>query len=62
MRIQDFIYYLEEKGMSLIAWGLKVGHPAAYLLIFMLIGIPLLFIIITVIQNLIDKIKEKKRR
>lgn len=48
--------------MSLIAWGLEVGHPAAYLLIFMLIGIPLLFIIITVIQNLIDKIKEKKRR
>ena len=62
MRIQGFIYYLEEKGMSLIAWGLEVGHPAAYLLIFMLIGIPLLFIIITVIQNLIDKIKEKKRR
>ena len=62
MRIQDFIYYLEEKGMSLITWGLEVGHPAAYLLIFMLIGIPLLFIIITVIQNLIDKIKEKKRR
>ena len=48
--------------MSLITWGLEVGHPAAYLLIFMLIGIPLLFIIITVIQNLIDKIKEKKRR
>ena len=48
--------------MELIAWGLEVGHPAAYLLIFMLIGIPLLFIIITVIQNLIDKIKEKKRR
>ena len=48
--------------MRLIAWGLEVGHPAAYLLIFMLIGIPLLFIIITVIQNLIDKIKEKKRQ
>ena len=37
--------------MNLIAWGLEVGHPAAYLLIFMIVGMPLVSIIINVFAN-----------
>lgn len=44
------------------AWGLEVGHPAVYLLIFMLIGIPLLAIILLGGQQIIDKWKEKKKK
>ena len=43
-------------------YGGFVGKAFVYMLFFMLIGIPLLFIIVVAIQNLIDKIKEKKRR
>lgn len=43
-------------------YGSFAGKAAVYMLFFMLIGIPLLFIIMMAIQNLIDKIKEKKRR
>ena len=43
-------------------YGNFAGKMAVYMLFFMLIGIPLLFIITMAIQNLIDKIKEKKRR
>lgn len=43
-------------------YGSFAGKAAVYMLFFMLIGIPLLFIITMAIQNLIDKIKEKKRR
>lgn len=43
-------------------YGSFVGMSAVYMLFFMLIGIPLLYIIIATIQDLIDKIKEKKRR
>lgn len=37
--------------MNLIAWGLEVGHPAAYLLIFMIVGMPLVAIIINAFTN-----------
>ena len=37
--------------MNLIAWGLEVGHPAAYFLIFMIVGMPLAFIIIDIFAN-----------
>lgn len=47
--------------MRLIAWGLEVGHPFAYFLIFMLIGIPLLAIILFGGQQIIDKWKERKK-
>lgn len=43
------------------AWGLEVGHPFAYFLIFMLIGIPLLAIILFGGQQIIDKWKDKRR-
>ena len=43
-------------------YGSFVGKAAVYMLFFMLIGIPLLFIITIAIQDLIDRIKEKKRR
>lgn len=44
-----------------LAWGLEVGHPFAYFLIFMLIGIPLLAIILFGGQQIIDKWKERRR-
>ena len=47
--------------MRLIAWGLEVGHPFAYFLIFILIGIPLLAIILLGGQQIIDKWKERKK-
>ena len=34
-----------------LAWGLSVGHPAAYALIVALIGIPLLAIVVMLIDN-----------
>ena len=37
--------------MNLIAWGLEVGHPAAYFLIFMIVGMPLISIIINAFAN-----------
>lgn len=45
-----------------IAWGLEVGHPAAYLLIFILIGIPIIEIVTWVGYDIIDKWKEKKKK
>ena len=43
--------------MNLIAWGLEVHHPAAYVLIFMLLYPPIFIII----DYIIDKIKKIKR-
>ena len=40
-------------------YGSFAGKAAVYMLFFMLIGIPLLFIIIMAIQDLIDKIKRR---
>lgn len=44
-----------------IALGLEVGHPFAYMLIFMLIGYPILCLLILWIWNLIDKWKKNKK-
>lgn len=44
------------------AWGLEVGHPAAYLLIFMLIGIPIIGIVVWTALDIIDKWKEKRKK
>jgi len=45
--------------MNLIAWGLEVGHPFAYFLIFMIIGIPIAFIIISVFADWFYNRKDK---
>lgn len=44
------------------AWGLEVGHPFAYFLIFMLIGIPIIGIVTWVGCDIIDKWKEKRKK
>ena len=44
--------------MTMIARALEVGHPAAYLLIFLLLGEPLIFIGMYVY----DEIKERNRK
>ena len=49
----------ENKMMNLIAWGLEVGHPFVYFLIFMIIGIPIAFIIISVFADWFYNKKDK---
>lgn len=44
------------------AWGLEVGHPFAYFLIFMLIGFPIIGIVIWGTCDIIDKWKERKKK
>lgn len=44
--------------MNLIARALEVGHPAAYLLIFLLLGEPLIFIGMYVY----DELKERRNK
>lgn len=44
--------------MNVIARALEVGHPAAYLLIFLIIGTPLLYIGMCIY----DKIKERVKK
>jgi len=44
------------------AWGLEVGHPFAYFLIFMLIGIPIIGIVVWTVLDIIDKWKEKRKK
>lgn len=34
-----------------LAWGLEVGHPAAYALIAVLVGIPVLEIVVLLIDD-----------
>lgn len=48
--------------MNVIAKALEVGHPAAYLLIFLILGIPLTDIIISIGMCIYDKIKEKVKK
>lgn len=47
--------------IQIIAYGLEIGHPAAYFLIFLIVGIPLLAIILFVGELVIDKLRQKKR-
>lgn len=44
--------------MNLIARALEVGHPAAYLLIFLIVGEPLIFIC----MYAYDRIKERMKK
>ncbi len=45
-----------------IAFGLEVGHPFAYLLVFMLVGYPIICLLILGIVDLIDKWKKKNKK
>ena len=45
--------------MFIIAQGLENGNPFAYLLCLLLILPPAVFIIMVIIENIIDKIKKK---
>lgn len=48
--------------VQLLAWGLEVGHPFAYFLVFMLIGIPIIGIVTWAGCDIIDKLKERKKK
>jgi len=45
-----------------LAWGLEVGHPVAYCLIFLMLGIPLLAVILLGEGLIIDTLRERKER
>ena len=47
--------------MNLIARALEVGHPAAYLLIFLIVGEPLVFIGMYTYDRIKEKIKERTK-
>lgn len=47
--------------MNLIARALDAGHPAAYLLIFLILGEPLIFIGMYVYDEIKEKIKRKDK-
>ena len=48
--------------VQLLAWGLEVGHPFAYFLIFMLIGIPIIGIVTWTVLDMVDEWKERKKK
>lgn len=48
--------------IQVLAWGLEVGHPAAYLLIFLILGIPLLAVILLGVGLIIDMLQEKREK
>ena len=45
-----------------LAWGLEVGHPVAYCIIFLLLGIPLLMVILLGWGLIIDALRERKEK
>ncbi len=47
--------------MQVIAYGLEIGHPAAYCLIFVILGIPLLAVILLGGGLIIDTLRERKK-
>lgn len=47
--------------VQIIAYGLETGHPAAYCLLFLILGIPLLAIILFGGELVIDRLREKKK-
>ena len=54
---------LNQKGIKMIqmlAYGLAIGHPAAYCIIFLILGIPLLAIVLIGGALIIEKLQEKK--
>lgn len=48
--------------IQVIAHGLEIGHPAAYCIVVICIGIPLLQIILFIGADVIDKWKERKKK
>ena len=48
--------------IQIIAYGLEIGHPAAYCLIFLIVGIPLLAVIILGGSLIIEMLQEKKEK
>lgn len=48
--------------ISILAYGLETKHPAAYFLMFFIIFPPVYTIIFFTIENIIEKISEKKRK
>lgn len=48
--------------VQIIAYGLETGHPAAYCLLFLILGIPLLAIILFGGELVIDRLREKKKQ
>ena len=48
--------------IQIIAYGLEIGHPAAYCLIFLILGIPLLAIILLGGALVFEKLQEKKNK
>jgi len=56
---------LNQKGIKMIqiiAWGLTIGHPAAYCLIFLILGIPLLAAILLGGALVFEMLQEKKNK
>ena len=47
--------------LQIIAYGLEIGHPAAYCLIFLILGIPLLAAILLGGAIVIDILQEKNK-
>lgn len=48
--------------IQIIAYGLEIGHPAAYCLIFLIVGIPLLAVILLGGSLIIEMLQEKKEK
>ena len=47
--------------LQIIAYGLEIGHPAAYCLIFLILGIPLLAAVLLGGAIVIDILQEKNK-
>ena len=48
--------------IQVIAYGLEIGHPIAYCIIFLLLGIPLLMVILLGEGLIVDMLRERKER
>lgn len=47
--------------IQVIAHGLEIGHPIAYCIIFLMLGIPLLTVILLGWDLVIDALREKRK-
>ena len=48
--------------IQILAYGLEIGHPAAYCIIFLILGIPLLEIVLFGGALIIEKLQEKRNK
>jgi len=48
--------------IQVLAHGLEIGHPAAYCIIFLMLGIPLLTVILLGEGLIADMLRERKER